>query len=304
MKIILRKIFPFIIPLSWKWHEYIYNKDPKVAANRIYKKVFGKDINWMCPLDLVEINFWMRFYTDTTKWTELSDKYRVREYITNCGFEGMLSKLYGVYQTAQEIDFEVLPKSFVLKTNNACGTVILVKDKSKLDINKTRKILDLWLTFPYGVMNVEPHYLDIKPCIVAEEFLEDLSGVSTSLIDYKFFCFYGEPDCIEVIYDRSITDHTFSKDIYDMEWNYRPELLRKKFRNRSKLISKPHSFDDMIAACRVLAKQFPFVRMDFYEINGKPYFGEMTFTPGIDNFTPEQYKIFGKKIDINSINSK
>ena len=171
MKIVLRKFFPFIIPLSWKWHEYVYNKDPKVAANRIYKKVFGKDIDWVCPLDLVEINFWMRFYTDTTKWTELSDKYKVREYITNCGFGGMLNKLYGVYRNAQEIDFEALPKSFVLKTNNACGTVILVKDKSKLNINKTRKILDLWLTFPYGVMNVEPHYLDIKPCIVAEEFL-------------------------------------------------------------------------------------------------------------------------------------
>ena len=281
-------------------YKYLYNKDPRLAAEKDYYNDFKEKLNWEKPKNIVEKNFWMQFNTDTSLWSECTDKYLVREYVRKKGYGELLNELYGKWDNANEIDFNKLPNQFVLKTNNACGTVLIVKDKSKLNLNKTVRKLNKWLKYRYGIIAGQLHYLKIKPCIIAEKYLEDDSSNLGSLIDYKFFCFYGEIESICVHSNRDLTTHDFKVDVYDTNWNELPVSLWKsgiKF-------SRPKSLDKMINACYKLGKDIPFVRIDFYEINGKAIFGEMTFTPGSGFLTKEYYDYLGSKLDIEKFRNK
>lgn len=256
-----------------KWAE----ENPKALANYFYKSMSGRDINWEHPLDLSEKINWMKFHSDTTLWTKYADKYLVREYVEKQGLSDILVKLYGVWEHAEDIDFDTLPNKFVLKSNHACGTVMIVKDKSKLDINKTREILNNWLTMKIGKDTAEPHYLSIKPLLMAEEYLEseDVNG----LIDYKLFTVHGNTELVMVCSERVIgTSAQIS--LYDTDWNFSLQKLDVTYQKKAPTkIPKPTRFEEMKKYAAILAKDFPFVRMDFYEVNGKVYFGEMTFTP-------------------------
>lgn len=175
---------------------------------------------------------WLKFRSDTSLWTELADKYKVREYIKNNGLEEILVKLYGKWDRVEDIDFEQLPNSFVLKSNNGCGTVLLVEDKTKLDLQATRKLLKKWLKQKYGYTTAEPHYTTIKPCIIAEEYLKwDNPSISSSLIDYKFHCIHGSPLYIQVMSDRQ-PGHIYHWNIYNTFWQpysgYIPPQLKKR----------------------------------------------------------------------------
>lgn len=274
----------------------LYKKNPKILANQSYKRTYKHDIAWENPQDFNEKIIWMQFNSDTRLWSRLADKYLVREYVREKGEEKLLNKLYGRYNSAEEIDFDRLPNQFVLKPNNASGKVILVKDKSELDIKKTRKILNKWLKSTFVYNNAELHYARIEPCLIAEEYLEEIG--KTRLIDYKFYCFNGIPECIEVVTYRSSRIHYVEMNLYDMKWNLISEHI---FYPRGENVSKPKTFNKMVDACLNLAKDIPFVRIDFYEVNGKPYFGEMTFTPGYI-FTKEYCEYLGSKLTIKPNN--
>lgn len=177
-------------PLVLVRREYIKHRNvrwaehhPMLLANYYYKNVMGHDINWSNPIDLNEKINWLKFKTDTSIWTTLADKYLVRNYIEEKGLGHLLPKLYGVWNNADDIDFEKLPNQFVLKTNHGCGTVILVKDKSTIDYASVRKQMNHWLTIRFGLETVEPHYLAIKPLITAEELLVP-NGVICLIISY------------------------------------------------------------------------------------------------------------------------
>ncbi len=206
----------------------------------------------------------------------------------------MLNKLFGKYDSVEEINFETFPNQFVLKTNNASGTIIIVKDKSILNINETRKKLNNWLKVPFTYNNAELHYEKIPPCIISEEYLYDKT--QPELIDYKFFCFNGIPECIFVVSERSKKIHSFRANVYDMKWNRISKHLIYPIADD---VPKPTSFDIMVEACMKLGKDIPFVRIDFYEVNGKPYFGEMTFTPGFI-FTRKYYEYLGTKLNLDN----
>lgn len=269
--VIIRRI------LLKQYAKYLEGHDLKRLAGYIYKSNFGKRLNWKNPQNLSEKINWMKFYSDTTLWTEYADKYRVREYVKSKGLGNILVKLYGVWDNAYDIDFDSLPDSFVLKTNHACGTVMLVKDKNKLDVQQTRKTLSEWMKIEMGKSTAEPHYLAIKPCIIAEEYLNVNSN--ESIVDYKLFCVKGETELVMVCFDRKI-GFGASISLYDKDWNYTPEKLGKCHANDNvSEISMPKSFKQMKNYAQILCKDFPFVRMDFYDIDGKVYFGEMTFTP-------------------------
>lgn len=260
-----------------------------------------KKLNLDNPKDLNEKINWLKFNSDTSIWSDLADKYKVREYVRECGLEHILVKLYGAWKKSEDIDFDKLPNSFVIKTNNYAGTVILIKDKNKLDIESTRRKLNDWLKFNDGIfISVELHYSKINPLIIAEEFLKnDAPNISSSLIDYKFWCLNGEPFCVLVCYDRKIGKHV-PLVLYDLDWNNIGYNLTEAHRN-NKSIPKPASIKEMIDICRILSKPFPQVRIDLYEVNGHPVFGEMTFTAygGFMNYFTSEFLIeMGNKVDL------
>ncbi len=250
---------------------------PKWVANRRYRKKFGRNIDWNNPIEFNEKIRWMQFYTDTSLWSLLADKYRVRNYLEKQGFSELLVKLYHVWDTANDIDFESLPDSFVLKTNHGYGEVIIVTNKQSANLEEIRHKIQKYLDTPFGYETAEPHYLRIKPVIIAEELLPNDSSFSTSIVDYKFYCFHGKPYCCGVFYDRNTNKNA---TFYDMNWNRHDEWRAERLRNMpQKDVPCPTTLTQMINACEKLASPFPFVRMDFYESNGKLYFGEFTFTP-------------------------
>lgn len=275
-------------------HKYLFNKNPKLAAEDDYKNDFKRELNWENPKDIAEKNFWMQFNTDTEIWTRCADKYAVREYVVQLGAEYALNELYGKWDDASDIDFDKLPNKFVLKTNHGCNTVIIVKDKSKLNRKKVVKQLNKWLNYKYGIVAGQLHYLRIKPCIIAEKFLEDGSA-NNALIDYKIFCFDGRVESICVHSGRNLETHDFNVEVYDKDWKELPVSLRASGNS----FSKPESLDTMIQVCEKLGKGIPFVRIDFYEIEGKAIFGEMTFTPGSGFLSFDYYDYLGTLLDIN-----
>lgn len=277
-------------------HLFYFQKDPKILANIGYKKAFKRDINWELPSDLIEKIIWMQFNTDTRLWTQLADKYLARDYVKNLGYGHMLNQLYGRYVTEDEIDFNSLPSKFVIKPNNACEEVILVKDKSKLNLRKTKRLINHWLKYRYGIMNAQLHYLKIQPSIIIEEFLNENYRTDSSLTDYKFSCFNGIVESILVVSSRNTQDHSYKLNLYDTDWNSLNHFLCQNVNDRQ--IPKPVSLNQMIDACKTLGYNIPYVRIDFYEIEGKSYFGEFTFTTGFGYFTEEYYGYLGSKLEI------
>ncbi len=271
---------------------------PELLAKHLFKDAFGRKLDLNNPQTFNEkVNF-LKVKSDTREWTRLADKYAVREHLENLGLGDYLVKLYGKWDRVEDIDFDILPNKFVLKANNSCGTVLIVNDKSKLDIEQTKKLLNKWLKMLFGYNSAEPHYSAIKSCIIAEELLESEDG--RSLTDYKWFCFDGDTKYAQIVYDRQGTTHTYKLNVYDSQWNVHPEFVRpvpKNFEN----LPKPNKLGEMLNICSILSKGFPQVRVDLYEVNGKIYFGELTFTnaAGYDTEFSESFdKLLGSYIKL------
>ena len=262
-----------------------------------YKKETGLILNLKNPRTFHEKVIWLAFNTDTSRWSLLADKYKVREYVKASCLDDILINLYGVYDTFQDIDFAVLPKSFVIKTNNSCGTVIVVKDKSKLNMNACRKKINAWLKDDYGTRSAQLHYSRIAPKILIEEYLQQDGNESTSLIDYKFFCFYGKVQYILTIYNRDLNRHSFVRQFYDLDW----KRLYVDDEN-SENILKPRTLERMIQIAEILSASLSFVRVDLYEVNNHPYFGELTFTPGFDQSIAYNKLKMGHFIALTKVN--
>lgn len=257
----------------WVWFHF----NPKALANDFHKGLVGYDINWDCPQTLNEKINWQKMHSDTTQWSKLSDKYLVRNYVKERIGEDKLVKLYGVWKKAEDIDFKRLPDQFVLKTNHGAGTVLPVSDKAKLNIPETIVKLNQWLQLRFGYKTFEPHYLKIKPLLIAEELLVNDSDFSSSLVDYKVYCFDGKPFCILVCSDRTIGEQAHFT-YYDLNWNPMPEVLIDKLKPFQTNVPKPKYLNQLLDCAERLAKGHPQVRVDFYIVKDKIYFGEMTFT--------------------------
>lgn len=252
---------------------------PKELAAFLYKRSFGRALNWANPIELNEKIRWIEFNTDISLWTRLADKYLARFYVEDHGYSDILVKLYGVWDKAEEIDFETLPKSFVIKTNHGCGEVIIVKDKNKVDLEVIRQKMKDYLSKVFGYSHAEIHYLNIPRKIIAEELLPITSSFSSSMVDYKFYCINGEPYVCGVFYNRDSVTHKTWSSFYDMNWNRHEDWRQKGIGGGQGDVPCPQTFELMKQACRDLCKDMPFCRLDFYESEGKLYFGEFTFTP-------------------------
>lgn len=273
----------------------------KLISSLRYALKFKKWPDFNSPRDLNEKVMWLSFYSDTSLWSKLADKIEVRNYVESKGLKELLPRLLGAWDHADEIDFDKLPNSFVLKTNHGCGEVLVIKDKRKEDLTAVKNKMNGFLQSPFGILTGEPHYLAIKPRVFAEEMLPNDSKFSTSLVDYKFYCFYGKPECVLVCYDRKGLNA--QKVIYDMAWQKREDYTHAHNQTYPE-IPKPYNWDKMLKACSILGLSFPFVRIDFYETQKRCYFGEMTFTPASGRSTAESkdyLKYLGSKININQI---
>ncbi|MCH5229422.1 MAG: glycosyltransferase [Muribaculaceae bacterium] len=263
-----------------------------------------RKLNLNKPKDLNEKILYLSLKTNTTKWSELTDKYLVREYIKEKIGEDKLVKLLGKWDNAEDIDFEKLPNKFVLKTNHGSGEIKIVKDKSKLNIPETIKYFNKEISHPYGETEGSPHYWRIKPLIIAEELLENdptSTKFSSSIIDYKCWCFNGRCEYIWVCLNR--TKNGTDVLLYDREWNCLPQYSIFNSHYRKGIpIPKPKNLTEIIETSEALAKPFPVVRVDLYSIANRIYFGEMTFTSlggKMNFFTKEFLEKAGSMIDLN-----
>ena len=273
---------------------------PKLLFSLQYYKTYGQFLNYKNPQSFYEKIGYLEFYSDTTKWSELADKIAVRDYIKEKGLGEMLTNLLGVYNLSSEIDYDKLPTSFVLKTNHGSATNIFVGDKNTIDKEAVGKQLDDWLKIDFGYNGAQPHYSKIKPMILAEGLLMDdeTTKKGKMLHDYKYYCINGEPRFIQIIKDREPNTHDCNIMVYDMNWNVHPEFVSKLHNKATIDDNPPIAFEEMKKAAKVLSEGFPFVRVDFYQINGKPIFGEMTFTPGLDSMTQAFFDLIGRELNI------
>ena len=268
--------------------------DDKAYLKLMYYLIFDKKLNLNNSKTFNEKLQWLKLYDRNPLYTNLVDKYEVRKYIAQTIGEEYLIPLIGVWDKFDDIDFSTLPNQFVLKCTHDSGGLVICKNKSKLDIEVARKKINKCLRRNYYYSGREWPYKDVKPRIVCEKYMVDESGVE--LKDYKFFCFDGEPKALFVATDRGI-DTRF--DYFDMDFNHLPFM--QHYKNGVKKITKPKGFDKMVELAKKLSGSIPHVRVDFYDINGKVYFGELTFYhfSGFEKFEPEEYdEIFGKWIKL------
>lgn len=310
LKTVLESAFPVAMEMrairktdqyrEQRYIEYIHMPKEERARHLAenYRAVMGRELNLDDPKCFSEKINWRMIYDNHPVYTELSDKYLVREWVKRKIGEEYLVPLFGVWDSFDEIDFDALPDAFVLKTNNGSGTNIIVSDKRQLNRKTAKGWIDLWMKYPYSIMGYEGHYDQMKPRVIAEELLKPEPG-QEDISDYKFLCFDGRPYYCWVDVDRR---HGHKRNLYDIDWNEQNWQFNTCFPRAGRNIPRPRNYDRMVEIVRKLCAGFAHVRVDLYNIDGKIYFGEMTFTTGngLEKCEPDEmdYEL-GKLWDIH-----
>lgn len=253
-----------------------------------YKIKFGKKPDLDNPKTFNEKLQWLKLYDRNPIYTTLVDKYSVKEYVSNIIGEKYIIPTLGVWDSFDDIDFDKLPNQFVLKCTHDSGGLIICKNKQNLDIKKAEKKIKACLKHNFFWGQREWPYKNVKPRIIAEEFMKDRDYDTLNV--FKIFNFNGEPKIIQTIQNDKTPNETI--DYFDTNWNILE--LRQNFPNSDTPIERPDKLDEMLSLARILAKDTsPFIRTDFYEINGEVYFSEFTFysDSGLAKFTPDEWDI-------------
>lgn len=273
-----------------------YKSDEKFLK-KLFRVRMGKELNIENPQTFSEKLQWLKIYNRHDLQTKMVDKVEVKKYVAELIGEEYIIPTLAVYDTPDQIDFESLPNQFVLKCTHDSGGVVVCKDKSTLNKEEVRGKFGKWLKTNYFYQNREWPYKNVKPRIIAEQYMEDESGYE--LKDYKWFCFNGEPKALFIATDRGMENEETKFDFYDMDFNHLP--FTNGHPNASKLPRKPKGFDKMKELAAKLSVGEPHVRVDFYDINGCVYFGELTFYhwSGMVPFEPQEWDyIFGSWIKL------
>lgn len=241
---------------------------------------FNRSLNLKTPRTLADKVTYLELHKQSPLASACTDKYSVRDYVISKGYEHALVPVVGgPWSCYEEIDFSVLPKSFVLKATHGCKMNYFVKNKDLIDLDNCSKEIHRWINTTYGTYSLEPHYLTIPHRIYAEEYLGDMSG----LLDFKIHCLNGVPTFILVISERIADGDKAMKvkiDCYDINWNHIDAVCgfgsETPGDNR---ISKPKHLQEMLEMAKRLSEDFTFVRVDLYEKDDKVIFGELTFSP-------------------------
>lgn len=246
-----------------------------------YKMAMGKELDLKNPRTFNEKLQWLKLYDRKPEYTRMVDKYEAKKYVAQRIGEEYIIPTLGVWDRFDDIDFESLPDQFVLKCTHDSGGLVIVRDKSALDKAAARKKIENCLKKNYYLSRREWPYKNVKPRIIAEQFMGE------ELLDYKLFCFHGEAR-ITLVCSERYSESGLCEDFFDSDWNHL-ELYRPGHGQAKEKIPKPVLFEEMKKLSTVLAGNIPFIRVDFYEIDGKLYFGEATFFPasGMKPFAPE-----------------
>ena len=285
---------------------YLMNKNfffwmnDKTFLKLKYRLIIKKKLDLNKPKTFNEKLQWLKLYDRNPEYTKMVDKYEAKKYVASIIGEEYIIKTLGIYSNFEGIDFNKLPNQFVIKPTHTSGDIFICKDKDKTNYKKLRKKVNKWLKRRYYYFHREWPYKNIKPRIIIEEYMKD-NTTKDELKDYKFMCFNGKVKCSFVCSNRYGKDG-LKVDFYDLEW--KKMAFQRHYPNSKENIKKKKNYELMIQLAEKLSKKIPFVRVDFYEINGKVYFGELTFFPGsgFEEFAPEEYdEILGKMLDLSSI---
>lgn len=275
---------------------------PRLNTEVVYFFKFKRKINLKNPQTLDEKIQWLKLYKykKMPLVTLCADKYLVRNYVKECGCEEILNTLYTSYNNVDEIEWNKLPQSFVMKWNFGCGQNIICRDKNKMNFENIKKLMKKWYKeySTFYMTYSELQYKNIPPKIIVEKLIETTDG--NLPVDYKLYCFSGNADCVLVCANRS-TGHA---DYYFFDKDWKLKRYNKKGLEAPEdfTIPAPQNYKMLFEYAKKLSKPFPFVRVDLYLEKGKVIFGELTFTPcgGYDvNRLPETQIIFGNKVNLN-----
>lgn len=264
----------------------------------------GQKLDLDNPKTFSEKLQWLKLHDRNDKYTMMVDKYLVRDYIREQLGEEYLIPLVGAWDDPDDIDFDALPDKFVLKCNHNSGLgMCICTDKSRLDFEKVRRELKRGLKQDYYLTNREWPYKNVTRKIICEDFLVDEASESNGgLVDYKFYCFNGYVDCVQVCIDRASGDTKFY--FFDEDWNLKRINPIGKEAPEDFTLPRPNRLGEMFDIARKLSKGHPYLRVDLYECNDRIYFGELTFFPKSgynSNLLPEGNQYFGDLIDLSLI---
>ena len=285
-----------------KLQQLAYKILPHELLSKVYCKiVLHENVDIKNPKTLNEKLQWYKLYycPNNKLVVQCADKYQARSYIEEKGYGELLTRLIGVWDKVEDIEWNKLPKKFVLKCTHGCAYNILCKDKDTFDRDDAKKKLTKWLKEDFSVFNVELHYGKIKPKkIICEEYLGDI------IVDCKFFCFNGKPEFFYVSSDL-IHDREAEMGFFNMDGSKIP-LIREDYKDIGN-IEMPECLPEMIKAAKDLSKDFPFVRVDFFLIGESYKFAELTFTPAaaMIPINPKEYDLkWGEMLDISKVKEK
>lgn len=274
-----------------------YGLVPSSVVVRIeYRRNRGRRLNLRHPRRYNEKLQWLKVYWRDPLVYQCTDKLRVRRYVARRGWESTLNTLYGMYERVEDIDLRQLPDRFVLKPTNASSKILMCLNKGEFELEQHGPELRRWLTHNHYYATGEWNYRHLVPRIMAEAYLGDEEG--NPPLDYKVFCFQGVPTYIMVDFDR-FGERT--RNVYDVNWQRVPVSMR--FPNNPNDVPPPQSLPTMLQIAADLSRPFPQVRIDFYEVSGKPVFAECTFFHGrgYKRFKPESYDSeFGAQLALPS----
>lgn len=265
----------------------------KAFLEKAYRAYMGRTLDLESPSAYTEKLQWLKLYDRRDIYTTMVDKAQAKDYISNIlGTKEYCIETLGVWDSFEEIDFSLLPNQFVLKCTHDSGGIVICKDKSALNMEKTRETIEEGLKRSFFLKTREPQYKNVKPRIIGEPYVEDHS--SKELRDYKFFCFDGKARCLFVATDRQVVDEPTKFDFFDLD--YRHLDIVNGHPNAKVPPEKPKNFELMIELAEKLSKGFPHIRVDFYEADGKVYIGELTLHhfSGFEPFVPDKWDyVFG-----------
>lgn len=268
-------------------YRHLLNVESKVLGTKRAKELdawvrFGRKLDLADPRTLADKICWIELNTDQTLSARCTDKWAVRDYVSEKGLERLLVPAYGPWRHVEDIDLNALPHSFALKATHGCEMNYLVPDKDALDVNDMFACANKWLIEDYPRACVEPHYKLVPHRLYAEDYI----GNMNEIVDYKFHCINGEPSFVLTCSER---DRGLKLNLYDLDWN--PIKGLQGSMKNDKEIDRPRLLDEMIDVSRTLSSDFDFVRVDLYETDGGIMFGELTFSPacGIMNYYTDEF---------------
>ncbi len=292
----ITKLIKFILNSEYRFMVLSgMGKKAHMPADKFLKEIYrikmGRELDLDNPVYYTEKLQWLKLYDHRPEYTTMVDKYAVKEYVSKRIGEQYVIPLLGVWENVDDIDFSALPDKFVLKTTHDSGALVICKDKKTLDIKAAKRRLKHFLKRRYYDCNREWPYKNVKPRIIAEVYMED--STYQELRDYKFFTFGGVPKVLYIAQGRGKGEPTVA-DFFDMDFNHLPFTIDHDTADVPP--EKPACFEEMKRLASILSEGTPQLRVDFYEVDGRVYFGEMTFfhCSGMEKFHPEEWdKTFG-----------